>query len=393
MPAADRVGSAGPAASGRNLSPMSLAASQRRDQRRRLVLSWNRSGSTSSSPAAEPRRLADYAPDALPERQPSLATLVPTGLGGLSLAAGGLVSLMAAATGVGVWEAVTGTALFGQGGGRFALSIAAVRECLDIRTFSSLGGWLAQLCLVIATAAALVVRLMRRHRRDDFRGRYRAWASLAGLFVLTACAAHVPLARVVGGLLSDATGLTLGPAGIGWWVVAASVAYAVVCPWAVLPLHDRAATAIWMTLAMAAWAVAAGCGWAGRERELWLVVGNASWMGGAACAAIAMLAAARSVIREVRGLPTRQPAKKQSTAAAAAQAAGQSAKKSAVPSHQRGGAEEAPMRPDREDVDQPQFTAYVDGSEAEDDGEEAGRHLSKAERKRLRKLARMNRAA
>jgi len=359
---------------------MSLAVSQRRDQRRRLALSWTRTGSTSSSPAPEPRTLADYAPDALPERQPGLATLVPTGLGGLALAAGGIMTLMAAATGIGLWETITGGRALPQDGGRFAATLAAVRECLDIRSFLSLAGWLSQVCLVVATAAALVVRLMRRHRRDDYRGRYRAWGWLAGLFTLTACAAQAPIGRVWSAILSDATGLTLGPAGLGWWVLAACVAYIGVCLWAVLPLHERAATAIWLSLGMAAWAIAAGCSWMGAGRASWLVIGNATWMAGAALAAIAMLAAARSVIREVRGLPARQPARRQAADATAAKKVTEAA-------------DEAPGQPGRGDDEDAagQLTAYVDGSEADDDGE--GRHLSKAERKRLRKLARMNRAA
>lgn len=360
---------------------MSLAVSQRRDQRRRLALSWNRAGSTSSSPAPEPRQLADYAPDALPERQPALAMLVPTGLGGLALAAAGIMAVMAAATGIGLWETVTGGRVIAQEGGRFAATLAAVRECLDIRSFLSLAGWLSQVCLVVATAAALVVRLMRRHRRDDFRGRYRACGWLAGLFTLTACAAQAPIGRVWAAFLSDATGLTLGPAGLGWWVLAAGIAYTGICLWAVLPLHERAATAIWLSLGMAAWAIAAGCGWMGAGRESWLVIGNAAWMAGAALTAIAMVAAARSVIREVRGLPARQPARRQAADATAAKKAAEAV------------ADDASARPGRGDDEDAagQVTAYVDGSEADDDGE--GRHLSKAERKRLRKLARMNRAA
>jgi uncharacterized membrane protein YcjF (UPF0283 family) len=118
----------------------------------------------------------------------------------------------------------------------------------------------------------------------------------------------------------------------------------------------------------------------GAGRASGLVIGNATWMAGAALAAIAMLAAARSVIREVRGLPARQPARRQAADATAAKKATEAA-------------DEAPVQPGRGDDEDAagQLTAYVDGSEADDDGE--GRHLSKAERKRLRKLARMNRAA
>jgi len=374
---------------------MSLAASQRRDQRRRLVLSWNRSGSTASPTVAEPRRLADYSSEALPERQPALATLLPTGLGGFALAAAALLSITAAAIGIGVWETVTGTVVFSHGTVRFAATLAALRQSLDLRSFLSLGGWLAQMCLVVATASALVVRLMRRHRRDDYRGRYRAWGWLAGLFMVTACAGHVPLGPIVSAFMSDATGITLGPAGIGWWVLAASLLYAAIGLWAVLPLHERAATGTWLTLCLLAWASAAACHWLGNGRELHLVIGNACWMAGAALAAIAMLAAARSVIREVRGLPARKESRHDATSPAAAQAARKQVATRPETEASDDNAESAVARD--EDREQDRTTDdFVDGSEsvdAEDEGEQAGRHLSKAERKRLKKLARMNRAA
>lgn len=306
---------------------MSLAASQRRDQRRRLVLSWNRSDSTpSSTSSAKTGRLADYSPEALPEHQPSLATLLPTSLTGFALTAVGLLTLVATAVGVGAWEAVTGEPVFGRGATRFAATLALARRCLDVHSFLSLGGWLAQVCLVIATATALIVRLMRRHRRDDYRGRYRAWGWLASLFTLTACAGQVPLGALIASLASETTGITLGPSGMGWWLLTAGIAYGVVGLWAVLPLHERAATGIWLSLCLSAWAAAATCGWIAVSedvsgREWHLAVGNVCWMAGAALAAIAMLAAARSVLREVRGLPIRAVGRKALPAIAATQVA------------------------------------------------------------------------
>ena len=374
---------------------MSLAASQRQDQRRRLVLSWNRSGSTTSATAPEARGLADYSPAALPEHQPAVATILPTGLGGLALAAVGLLSIVTAAVGVGVWEAVTGQTVFGHADTRFAETLIAVRRCLDLHSLLSLGGWLGQVCLVVAAAAAIVVRLMRRHRRDDYRGRYRAWGWLAGLFTITACAGQVPLGAVLAAVVSDATGCTLGPAGIGWWVLTAGLLYAAVGFWAVLPLHERACTGVWLSLSYLAWAAAATCSWIGRGREVHLIVGNACWIVGTALAAIAMLAAARTVIREVRGLPARKAARPEAKASPAGPAAVAQRKPAAVATDED--ADDAqPRRDDSEDRDpQTGQTLFADSSAGTGADDEAGqcRHLSKAERKRLKKLTRMSRAA
>lgn len=399
MPAADRAGSC-PAASWMESATMSLAASQRRDQRRRLVVSSNRSASTPSSSQPEPRRLADYAPEALPEHQPSLATLLPTGLGGFALAATGLLVCLAAVVGVGLWEAVAGGPVFGRDATRFAATLASVRRCLAVHSLLSLGGWLAQISLISAAATALIVRLMRRHRRDDYGGRYRAWGWLAGLFTATACTGQVPLGGLFSAFLSDATGITLGPNGMGWWVLLAGLTYGAVGLWAVLPLHERAAAGVWLSLCLSAWAAAAACDWIGQSRELSgrdlsLVVGNVCWMAGGVLAAIAMLAAARSVLREVRGLPVRTASdtasENSATAATPAQttrkAAGNAIEPAAVSGRDEGDA------PHDQRHGQTEFVDAAETPESDEDFDQSGQHLSKAERKRLRKLSRMSRAA
>ena len=150
--------------------------------------------------------------------------------------------------------------------------------------------------------------------------------------------------------------------------------------WAVLPLHERLATTLWLSAGLAAWAGSAACAWFEGEGKALAIAAQATWSLGTAAVAIATLAAARSVIREVRG------------EAAGTAGQGKRAEKGAISSRQSvdAGADDGvgpiPFEPDESvPVD------YTDGSEAED--ERDTRHLSKAERKRLRKLARMNRVA
>ncbi len=379
---------------------MTLAASQRRDQRRRLVVSWNRSASTPSASQPETRRLADYSPEALPEHQPSLATLLPTGLGGFALAATGLLVCLAAAVGVGLWEAVAGGPVFGRDATRFAATLASVRRCLAVHSLLSLGGWLAQISLISAAATALIVRLMRRHRRDDYGGRYRAWGWLAGLFTATACTGQVPLGGLFSAFLSDATGITLGPNGMGWWVLLAGLTYGAVGLWAVLPLHERAAAGVWLSLCLSAWAAAAACDWIGQSqelsgRDLSLVVGNVCWMAGGVLAAIAMLAAARSVLREVRGLPVRTASDTASEHGATAATPAQTTRKAAanaIETDDMSGRDEGDAPHDQRHG-QTEFVDAAETPESDEDFDQSGQHLSKAERKRLRKLSRMSRAA
>lgn len=324
--------------------------------------------------------MADYAPEALPERQPALATLLPTGLGRLDACIAGIVTLLTAVLAAGF---CTGSFawLARVAGPRFTHSVAALQACVDPLAASSLAGWVAQMLLVGSAAVAVVVRFMRRHRRDDFSGRYRAWGWLASLLVAASCAAQVPVGRAVGVIIADATGITLGPSGYGWWVSIAATLLVGVSLWAVLPLHERLATALWLTAGLVAWGVAAAVTWLGASAGLPAGVGLAAWVTGSGLVAIAMLVAARSVIREVRG-----------------EAGGGRVKPKVMPAAQR----PSPAVQDQDaDDDEPLerawqadgsfATDYTDGSDVDEDRET--RHLSKAERKRLRKLARLNRVA
>jgi len=354
---------------------MSLNAQQRRDQRRRLVVSWKRDAAPAAADAP-PRAMASYDPEAHPERLPGPATRLPTGWGGLTLAALAILLPVVGALAVATSGPLLGRPLL-VGGGRFAGTVTAAADCLDPRGVASLQGWLAQVCLVVAAGVALVVRQMRRHRRDDYKGRFRAWGWLAALFMVASCAGALPVGRLVSAALADATGLMPGPGGIGWWIGLASLAFAVIAPWAVLPLHERAATASWLVLALVAWGAAAAAAWLGAGRDEILIAGQSAWCLGAALAAVAMLAAARSVIREIRGL---------CTAPAARKAGGKPARSQPVPVPEPTD-DEADDRAATAALASDEDTEYVDGSEPEH------RHLSKAERKRLRKLARMNGSA
>lgn len=358
---------------------MSLNGSQRRDQRRRLVVSWNRSsGGAAASAAPDARPMAAYGPEAHPEKQKGPATLLPTGAGGLAGAAVAMLVPVVAALAIAAAGPVFGRPVFTLEG-RFARSMQAASVCFDPRSMQSLAGWLSQVALGVAAAVALIVRLMRRHRRDDYNGRYRAWGWLAGLFVISSCAAAVPVGPLVAAVVTDATGVALGPGGIGWWVCLAAVTYGLVALWTVLPLHERGATAFWLGLTLMAWATSSGCAWLGGGRDVWTIAGHAAWSLGATFAAVAMLAAARSVIREVRGQcalqatkdERRRPERPAATPVVEESVADETADVDAVASDATGDDE----------------SGFVDGSEQEH------RHLSKAERKRLKKLARMNRAA
>jgi len=366
---------------------MALATSARRDQRRRLVASWNRSASseaTADTGPPAPGQVAAYDDAARPERHPGLATRLPTTLGGLV----GMSMLILGGIGGAIALAVSGP-LFGrpllEGGGRFAGSLAAVKRAMDGNAAIPLHTWLAVLSLLGAATVAGSIKYMRRHRRDDYKGRFRAWGWLATMFTVAAWSGVMPIGSLVAIVTSEATGITLGPGGSGWWYALGCLACVVVVPWAILPLRERAGTAVWMVLGLVAWGAAA----VGASAPTWLGVGErgalvatVSWSAGAAFLLVAMLTAARGVIREVRGevsgggAPKVRKEKKRHDVVVE-----DADEESDEIAEEPASWNDAGSDSESDDAGQNDFT---DGSF------DSERRLSKAERKRLKKLARMN---
>lgn len=375
------------------------------EPRRRLP--WGRRPAAAGArPAAKtraPRRPFDYAPAARPEHQPALATLVPTRFPMLALAVTSIVLAVAGTLALGaVPEALD--ALAGSVGPRFTRSMAALREAFDPRA-ALVAGWLAEVFLLSAAALSLSVRGMRRHRRDGRHGRARAWLLLALVLAAGAAAERWPLGRIVAAFLTDATGLVLGPAGAGWWIAVAAAGLLVTVLWTTLPLHGRLGPAAWWTLALGCLGVAAAMPWidagvlSGADRVETAVVGPAAWLCGAAASLIAVLVAARGVIREVRGEIAAPPASAPAAALAKGHAPPPAPARPAAAEH---GAERVtapifdPVEEDDEPATDADATRYTDGTDADGgdlEEEYASRPLSKAEKKRLRKLARSGAAA
>jgi len=377
---------------------MALRASSRRDQRRRLLASRTRDASAEVVPhdtAALPPAAYDEA--ARPERHPALATRLPVGLGRLTLA---IVAILVVFGG-GIALMVSGP-LFGRPlvtpGERFPATLAVIARGFDARGALPLPVWLGVVAVLGAAAVAGSVKHMRRHRRDDYKGRFRAWGWLAGLLTLSAWSAVVPLGPLVAAGLTEATGVSAGPGGVGWWVGLAGIAFTIVLPWAVLPLRERAGTAWWCLLAAAAWGTAAAMPWAGPfvgGDARGAVIALAAWSAGAGLWLVAMLTAARSVIREVRGEGTAGSRSAKRNRRSAAREA--EAEADAEPAAEAADDTEESYAGDWETAPDDARAGEAGGFEEaeEEDADEAPsasqrRKLSKAERRRLRKLARMN---
>ena len=69
---------------------------------------------------------------------------------------------------------------------RAAVSGATMVTALDLGAKGSLACWFSSLLLLAAFAVALIVYSVRKHRADDYEGRYRIWLWAAGCWLLAA---------------------------------------------------------------------------------------------------------------------------------------------------------------------------------------------------------------
>jgi hypothetical protein len=297
----------------------------------------------------------------------------------------------------------------------FASSIAAATGMRNTMTFDltatgSVAAWLAAVVLLLASAACLIIYSIRRHRIDDYRGRYRVWflGALACLILsANSVAGFHPLAADA---LGNLTGWTALRDGAVWWLLVAGLPIGWIALRALLDVRESRAAAVLLVAAVACYAMSAvsylGLARIADPRMRSIAVGATLLMGHWLVLASA-LSYARFVVLDAQGLITvrRRPTAKRVKTDVEAMPAGDASKAPAKP----GVSIFAAAKVSRPSVPTAAKTPadssrWVDGSrperdrfEREDDDDDSadggGRKLSKSDRKRLRKLKAQGRAA
>ena len=185
-----------------------------RDDRRRRLLADDLSDPDDASPChvwseegSSPRRSEYYGNAEFLERQWQLLDLAPRRLLLLAL------FLMAGAAVIAGLEAAYAWMLERAAVGK------AVVAALDIGAKGSLACWFSSLTLLAASVAALLVYTVRRHRTDDYQGRYRVWLWAAGCWFLLATDQAASLREGFRDAMIGWTGARLFGDGAFWWVV------------------------------------------------------------------------------------------------------------------------------------------------------------------------------
>lgn len=368
-----------------------------RSQRRRLAAALSAEADLPAASPTEPARDPLESPtsrgDLLPVAQRQLAALVPTQIASLLGCFLAIVLLIGLAVVTECSREIFNRELIPDSE-RFATSLQHVRSGLRLQGQGTFAGWLTQVFLLLAAATAVVVRSIQRHRRDEFRGRFRAWGWLAFIWLVAAAGTATPLGPAVAAAFVTLTETPFGPHGLGWWLSVGVASLVITVPWTVLRMRERLPASVTLGLALLSWATAVGCLWFSAADVRLPLLATAAWLAGSGLIWLAMMLAVRSSLREIDGLclapQIRQPRKRrEKQSRQPAVAPGEQTDESADDA-----TEETPVfTPAEEPTAVAADHSLQNPADDEVNETEPERRLSKAERRRLRKLARSGRAA
>lgn len=355
-------------------------------RRRRVLNDEVRSAAGATAYEAFDPDAPRYGEQANIENHPQVTDLIPRRkLAVLATILAG-VGTAAAATAIGHFAEPISNALPGVAASELRDGMAA-----GVKAWS-----IAVAMLMIAMMAKLTYSL-RRHRVDDYAGRYRVWKWIG----CGALAMSVNAVAPVHGLLAKsavaATGWSLTSAGSEWWLAPLAIVGSWIFVRLVLEVKESRSTLAILLTAAACYGVATATvlGLVPNAAAEWVgIAANAMPLVGATFSLAASMVFARYVVLDVQGLIDHAPPaapekpavvekeKKPAAAAAPAPAAAAPAPVS-VPAP----AKAAPAKDAQEEIE-----AQDDEWSGEDEDEDGydTRKLSKADKKRLR---RQNRAA
>jgi hypothetical protein len=223
---------------------MDVRPAVHRDDRRRRVLADEAAAAATVSRAARRDRedAPRYASAAQPHRQRPITDLVPVRIRWHVLA--WVLALAAIGTLVAAYYA---TRLPG------AVFTPQTLAAIDLAAGDSLAGWFRSAVLALAAGVALLVYIIRRHKQDDYRGRYRIWLWAAGCWILASTQATAGWMEAFAGLM---VGLThwAGPYdGIAWRLAPVALVLTPVAVRLLLDMRDSRLSAALFATGGAMW--------------------------------------------------------------------------------------------------------------------------------------------
>jgi hypothetical protein len=281
---------------------------------------------------------------------------------------------------------------------------------LVMQVAAGIEAWMSAMLLLVAAATCVMIYSLRRHRIDDIRGRYRVWLGASVACVAMSIDSVAPLHSAFATAATHFTGWTALRANSAWWLAAAGIPLAWVAVRAWLDARESRLAATALGAAYTLYGVSIGAylaAWPAEDPRVGTMAASAATLIGQWMLLLGAVAYGRYVVLDAQALiPARARRSKrasQSATASKSEKAQQPMTAKAEPvasapantlrafrQGMREAAEERKEAPSSRWVD---GSAPVDEDYDDESGDDRGRKLSKADRKRLRKLKAQNRAA
>ena len=288
--------------------------SQHEDRRRRVLTeellgtadSTNRSKKGRQSVAARRARQAVYGTPAFATTYPRVSDLIPQRLSVLALL------LLAGITAIAGLEA-----LYVWMGDLAAMTTDGRVAAMDLDGEGSLAAWFSSLLLGLAAAVAWFIYRVRRHRQDDYHGRYRIWAWTAFCLVVMSIDEAGSLHEGFKELMTAATGERLFGDGSLWWVMAYALVLGIIGLRLLMQLKANFVATLSAFAAAALYVVAVftqlGLVWPDRGAQA-VMLEEGCEMGGNLLLLFALTLFARHVIFEAEGRLTERSKRRKASA-------------------------------------------------------------------------------
>jgi hypothetical protein len=276
---------------------------------------------------------------------------------------------------------------------------ARLAEPITLGAPGNLASWLSAVLLLLAAALCWLTYSLRRHRIDDYRGRYRIWLAAAAACLLLSVNSITSLHQLLAAAAAHHTGWTALADNAIWWLLLGGIPLAWITVRIWLDARESRLAVAALTVALLSYAAGLLVVYArllNLDLETERVFVAAATLLGHWWLVIGLVANCRFVVLDAQGLvPVRRSSRirQHAKSVQAGSAADQQLAGSRRAAENR--ARLAAPRLATPKLDESQWT---DGSKPDDDayGDDSNprnRKLSKAERKQLRKLKARNRAA
>lgn len=371
-----------------------MASSRSRGDRRRRVLndesrSQCSTSATSSSSVGEEEETPRYGAQASIENHPQITDYVPRQRRTVVL-----TSLL-------LLGATVGAAFLIQHAGAIAEVLPGISaDQLSHQVAGGAVAWLSAALLLLTTFNLRIIYMLRRHRVDDDRGRYRVWWWTSAATVLMSCNAVTGVASLAAGCLAALTGWSFTATAAEWWIVPTALLGLWIGVRALLEMRESRLALLAGTTAAVYYVAtfASSLGWMPSVLGEWSPAISAVLAATGhifTFAAVALFS--RHVVLDVQGL-IEIPVRKSEASSPSTEKILKEEPETVKLAETDGKKESHRQKANKQSShaakkEEPSASQWVDGSEPETYDDERPRKLSKAERKRLRKQKANRRAA